>query len=112
MGELIPLPNPNKHTATVRLDGCVYRVEVGRVKITRVRKEGVVEEFREIALQFDVAGLEFDDEASGRKMKYVYPDTPHWCAGWYVSGFDSARHMTHHARKGSYPDQIFGIRFY
>lgn len=35
-------------------------------------------------------GLEFFDGASGSTLKYVYPDTKHWCAGWllykHVSG--------------------------
>ena len=33
---------------------------------------------------FDVPGLKFHDAASGRDMKYVYPDTDHWTAGWIL----------------------------
>lgn len=33
---------------------------------------------------FDVPGLEFYDAASQRTMKYVYPDTKHWAAGWIL----------------------------
>lgn len=33
---------------------------------------------------FDVPGLEFYDGASKRQMKYVYPDTAHWTAGWIL----------------------------
>lgn len=33
---------------------------------------------------FDVPGLEFYDGATERQMKYVYPDTPHWTAGWIL----------------------------
>lgn len=29
-------------------------------------------------------GVEFYDAASGRTMKYVYPDTKHWTAGWLL----------------------------
>ena len=32
----------------------------------------------------DPAGLEFYDARSERWMKYVYPDTPHWTAGWIL----------------------------
>lgn len=32
----------------------------------------------------DVPGLEFFDAASNRMLKYVYPDTPHWAAGWIL----------------------------
>lgn len=37
-----------------------------------------------MAEAFEVPGLEFYDWASDRMMKYVYPDTPHWCAGWIL----------------------------
>ena len=33
---------------------------------------------------FNVSGLEFFDAASKRTLKYVYPDTPHWTAGWIL----------------------------
>lgn len=33
---------------------------------------------------FNPPGLKFYDAASGRWMKYVYPDTKHWTAGWIV----------------------------
>lgn len=33
---------------------------------------------------YGVPGLEFYDAASKRKMKYVYPDTDHWTAGWVL----------------------------
>lgn len=33
---------------------------------------------------FDVTGLKFFDGATKREMKYVYPDTPHWSAGWIL----------------------------
>jgi len=33
---------------------------------------------------FDVPGFEFYDQASKRQMKYVYPDTAHWTAGWIL----------------------------
>ena len=29
-------------------------------------------------------GLTFFDQVSGRDMRYVYPDTPHWAAGWLL----------------------------
>ena len=32
----------------------------------------------------DPTGLEFYDAATNRTMKYVYPDTPHWTAGWIL----------------------------
>ena len=35
-------------------------------------------------MAFDVPGLEFYDGASKRQMKYVYPDTKHWTAGWIL----------------------------
>jgi hypothetical protein len=34
--------------------------------------------------RFDIPGLEFFDLASQRMMKYVYPDTRHWTAGWIL----------------------------
>ncbi len=34
--------------------------------------------------KFDVRGLEFFDQASNWQMKYVYPDTDHWSAGWIL----------------------------
>jgi hypothetical protein len=37
-----------------------------------------------ISDSFDVPGVEFYDVASGRTMKYVYPDTKHWAAGWIL----------------------------
>jgi len=35
-------------------------------------------------VEFDVPGLQFYDRASKRTMKYVYPDTSHWAAGWIL----------------------------
>lgn len=35
-------------------------------------------------MPFDISGLEFYDAARQRTMKYVYPDTPHWTAGWIL----------------------------
>ena len=32
----------------------------------------------------DSPGLEFYDGVSTRWMKYVYPDTKHWTAGWIL----------------------------
>lgn len=29
-------------------------------------------------------GITFYDQATNREMKYVYPDTPHWAAGWIL----------------------------
>ena len=34
--------------------------------------------------QIDPPGLRFTDGASGRQMKYVYPSTEHWTAGWII----------------------------
>jgi hypothetical protein len=34
--------------------------------------------------QIDPPGLTFTDGASGRRMKYVYPSTQHWTAGWIL----------------------------
>jgi len=28
--------------------------------------------------------IEFFDSVSGRKMRYVYPDSEHWTAGWIL----------------------------
>jgi hypothetical protein len=33
---------------------------------------------------YNPAGLDFYDCASGREMKYVYPDSSHWTAGWLL----------------------------
>jgi len=39
-------------------------------------------------------GVDFFDEASKRQMRYVYPDTDHWTAGWImVRGVDGLRGM-------------------
>lgn len=32
----------------------------------------------------DPMGLEFFDNATKKRMKYVYPDTKHWTAGWIL----------------------------
>lgn len=37
-----------------------------------------------MADKFDVPGLEFYDQGKKKTMKYVYPDTKHWCAGWIL----------------------------
>lgn len=33
---------------------------------------------------FNPVGLEFYDAASRQQMKYVYPNTDHWTAGWLM----------------------------
>jgi len=33
---------------------------------------------------FDVPGLEMYDATTGKTLKYIYPDTPHWTAGWIL----------------------------
>ncbi len=30
------------------------------------------------------AGIEFYDNGQNRMLKYVYPTTPHWTAGWLL----------------------------
>ena len=32
----------------------------------------------------DPSGINFYDNATGKHMKYVYPDSPHWTAGWIL----------------------------
>jgi hypothetical protein len=32
----------------------------------------------------EAVGMEFFDNASGKRMKYVYPDSKHWTAGWIL----------------------------
>lgn len=32
----------------------------------------------------DPVGLEFFDNATKKRMKYVYPDSKHWAAGWIL----------------------------
>ena len=34
--------------------------------------------------QFNPPGFEFFDGNSQRQLKYVYPDTKHWTAGWLL----------------------------
>jgi hypothetical protein len=33
---------------------------------------------------YNPSGCEFYDAASQRQMKYVYPDSGHWTAGWIL----------------------------
>lgn len=35
-------------------------------------------------MDLDPVGLEFYDNAAKRRMKYVYPDSKHWTAGWLL----------------------------
>lgn len=39
-------------------------------------------------------GISFFDNASKRKMRYIYPDAGHWCAGWIVVQNPSGEWMT------------------
>lgn len=43
---------------------------------------------------FDVPGLEFFDQNSNRTMKYVYPHTEHWTAGWILYRHVDGRWVT------------------
>lgn len=48
-------------------------------------------------------GITFYDAASGRNMRYVYPDSGHWLAGWIVVQNPSGEWMT--LRKATVDDQ-------
>jgi hypothetical protein len=37
-----------------------------------------------MSTDFDVTGLEMYDVTAGKTLKYIYPDTPHWTAGWIL----------------------------
>lgn len=39
-------------------------------------------------------GISFFDAASKRKMRYIYPDAGHWCAGWIIVQNPSGQWMT------------------
>lgn len=47
--------------------------------------------------QFDpetLHGISFYDNYSKRKMRYIYPNAGHWCAGWIVVQNPSGEWMT------------------
>lgn len=39
-------------------------------------------------------GLSFFDDGTKRKMRYIYPDAGHWCAGWLLVQNPSGEWMT------------------
>ena len=52
--------------------------------------------------QTDPVGLEFFDNATKKRMKYVYPDYPHWTAGWILYKHPDGQWVT--LRKATYAD--------
>ena len=51
--------------------------------------------------QNDPVGLEFFDTATKKRMKYVYPDSPHW-TGWILYKHPDGQWVT--LRKATYAD--------
>jgi hypothetical protein len=41
-----------------------------------------------------LSGISFFDGSSSRKMRYIYPDAGHWCAGWILVQNSGGHWMT------------------